>query len=93
MVTLLVTGTSREPNLYNGMMKERVFETIWNMVLWHHDSPTRDKCILTDPIEDRVKIEDYKELSGYICSSTFYPQIADYEIMLGLSAFMKDCIE
>lgn len=80
------TGTSREPNLYNGMMKERVFETAYLEYgsMASMTAPTRRQMyFLTDPIEDRAQDwEDYKKnYQATFVAQLFYPQIADYEIM------------
>ena len=58
------TGTSREPNYYNGVKKERVFETAFLEYgcMESMTAPTRRKVFfLTDPIEDKPRDwQDYK---------------------------------
>lgn len=80
------TGTSREPNYYNGIYRERVFETAYLEYgsMESMTAPTgRKMFFLTDPIEDRSRDwDDYR--SNYQATFTaqlLYPAIADYEIM------------
>ncbi|MBO5195198.1 MAG: hypothetical protein J6B62_09930, partial [Bacteroidales bacterium] len=58
------TGTSREPNFYEGVYAERVFETAYLEYgsMESMTAPTgRKMFFLTDPIEDRAKDwDDYK---------------------------------
>lgn len=80
------TGTSREPNYYNGERKERVFETAYLEYgsMESMTAPTgRKMFFLTDPIEDRAKDwEDYKRnYQATFTAQLLYPNIADYEIM------------
>ena len=80
------TGTSREPNYYNGIAKERVFETAFLEYgcMESMTRPTgRKMFFLTDPIEDRAKDwDDYKRnYQATFTSQLLYPQIADYEVM------------
>ncbi|MCR5709521.1 MAG: hypothetical protein K6G79_03450 [Bacteroidales bacterium] len=80
------TGTSRVPNYYDGVRKERVFETAFleygcmaSMTL-----PTgRRLWFLTDPIEDGTRDwEDYRiNYQATFTAQLLYPQVADYEIM------------
>ena len=80
------TGTSRVPNYFNGMRKERVFETAF-LEYGSMESMTRPTgrkmFFLTDPIEDRaVDWEDYKRnYEATFTAQLLYPQIADYEVM------------
>lgn len=80
------TGTSREPNYYNGVYKERVFETAFLEYgsMESMTAPTgRKMFFLTDPIEDRAKDwEDYRRnYQATFIAQLLYPGIADYEIM------------
>ena len=80
------TGTSREPNYYNGVAKERVFETAFLEYgcMESMTRPTgRKMFFLTDPIEDRAKDwDDYKRnYQATFTAQLLYPQIADYEVM------------
>lgn len=80
------TGTSREPNYFNGTAKERVFETAFLEYgcMESMTRPTgRKMFFLTDPIEDRAKDwEDYKRnYQATFTAQLLYPQIADYEVM------------
>ena len=80
------TGTSRVPNYFNGIRKERVFETAFLEygAMESMTRPTgRKMFFLTDPIEDRaVDWEDYKRnYEATFTAQLLYPQIADYEVM------------
>lgn len=80
------TGTSREPNHFNGVVKERTFETafleygcMYSMV-----APTNRKVFfLTDPIEDRAKDwQDYKRnYQATFTAQLLYPGNNNYEVM------------
>lgn len=80
------TGTSREPNYFNGKVKERVFETAFLEYgsMESMTAPTgRKMFFLTDPIEDRAKDwVDYKvNYQATFLAQLLYPNIADYEVM------------
>ncbi len=80
------TGTSREPNYYNGLQKERVFETAYLEYgsMESMTAPTgRKMFFLTDPIEDWPRDwEDYRRnYQATFTAQLLYPGIADYEIM------------
>lgn len=80
------TGTSREPNYYNGKAAERVFETAYLEYgsMESMTAPTgRKMFFLTDPIEDRARDwVDYKHnYEATFTAQLLYPNIADYEIM------------
>ena len=80
------TGTSRVPNYYRGVRKERVFETAFLEYgcMASMTAPTgRALWFLTDPIEDGVRDwEDYKRnYQATFTAQLLYPQVADYEIM------------
>ena len=80
------TGTSRMPNHYNGVLKERVFEMAFLEYgcLESMARPTgRKMFFLTDPIEDRVvNWEDYKRnYQATFTAQLLYPSIADFEVM------------
>lgn len=80
------TGTSREPNYFNGQAKERVFETAFLEYgsMESMTAPTgRKMFFLTDPIEDRPRDwADYKRnYQATFTAQLLYPMIADYEVM------------
>jgi len=80
------TGTSREPNYYNGDYRERVFETAFLEYgsMESMTAPTgRKMFFLTDPIEDRAKDwEDYKRnYQATFTAQLLYPGVDNYEIM------------
>ncbi len=80
------TGTSREPNYYNGVAKERVFETAFLEYgsMESMTAPTgRKMFFLTDPIEDWPRDwADYKKnYEATFTAQLLYPNIADYEVM------------
>jgi len=80
------TGTSREPNFFNGVARERVFETAFLEYgcMESMTRPTgRKMFFLTDPIEDRAKDwEDYKRnYQATFTAQLLYPRIANYEVM------------
>ncbi|WP_339879144.1 hypothetical protein [uncultured Algoriphagus sp.] len=80
------TGTSREPNFYNGQEKERVFETAFLEYgsMESMTAPTGRKVFfLTDPIEDWPRDwADYKKnYQATFAAQMLYPMVADYEVM------------
>lgn len=80
------TGTSREPNYYSGVYKERVFETAFLEYgsMESMTAPTgRKMFFLTDPIEDRAKDwDDYqKNYQATFVAQLLYPGIDNYEVM------------
>jgi hypothetical protein len=80
------TGTSREPNFFNGQKKERVFETAFLEYgsMESMTAPTgRKMFFLTDPIEDWPRDwADYKKnYQATFTAQLLYPMIADYEVM------------
>lgn len=80
------TGTSREPNFFNGQRKERVFETAFLEYgsMESMTAPTgRKMFFLTDPIEDWPRDwADYKKnYQATFTAQLLYPMIADYEVM------------
>lgn len=80
------TGTSREPNYYNGIYKERVFETAFLEYgsMESMTEPTgRKMFFLTDPIEDRAKDwEDYRRnYQATFAAQLLYPNISNFEVM------------
>ena len=80
------TGTSREPNFFNGEKKERVFETAYLEYgsMESMTAPTgRKMFFLTDPIEDWPRDwADYKKnYQATFTAQLLYPMIADYEVM------------
>lgn len=80
------TGTSREPNYFNGLAKERVFETAFLEygAMESMTAPTgRKMFFLTDPIEDWPRDwADYKKnYQATFTAQLLYPNIANYEVM------------
>ncbi len=80
------TGTSREPDWYDGVCKERVFETAFLEYgcMSSMTAPTGRKVwFLTDPIEDWPRDwEDYrKNYQATFTAQLLYPEINTYEIM------------
>lgn len=80
------TGTSREPNYFNGQAKERVFETAFLEYgsMESMTAPTgRKMFFLTDPIEDRARDwADYKKnYEATFTAQLLYPNIDNYEVM------------
>ena len=80
------TGTSREPNYYDGKYRERVFETAFLEYgsMESMTAPTgRKMFFLTDPIEDRAKDwDDYKRnYQATFTAQLLYPGVGDYEVM------------
>lgn len=80
------TGTSREPNYFNGKVKERVFETAFLEYgsMESMTAPTgRKMFFLTDPIEDWPRDwADYKKnYQATFTAQLLYPNMANYEIM------------
>lgn len=80
------TGTSREPNYFNGQAKERVFETAFLEYgsMESMTAPTgRKMFFLTDPIEDWQRDwADYKKnYQATFTAQLLYPDMANYEIM------------
>jgi hypothetical protein len=80
------TGTSREPNYFNGQARERVFETAFLEYgsMESMTAPTgRKMFFLTDPIEDWPRDwADYKKnYQATFTAQLLYPMIADYEVM------------
>jgi hypothetical protein len=80
------TGTSREPTFYNGVRRERVFETAV-LEEGSMESMTRatgrKMFFLTDPIEDwpRDWVDYKKNYQATFAAQLLYPAIADYEVM------------
>lgn len=80
------TGTSREPNYFNGLAKERVFETAFLEYgcMESMTAPTGRKVFfLTDPIEDRPRDwADYKKnYQATFTAKLLYPNNNNYEVM------------
>jgi len=80
------TGTSREPNYFNGKAKERVFETAYLEYgsMESMTAPTgRKMFFLTDPIEDwpRDWVDYKRNYEATFTAQLLYPLIADYEVM------------
>lgn len=80
------TGTSREPNYFNGNAKERVFETAFLEYgcMESMTAPTGRKVFfLTDPIEDWPRDwADYKKnYQATFTAKLLYPNNNNYEVM------------
>lgn len=80
------TGTAREPNFYNGVQKERVFESAFLEYgcMKSMTAPLgREMYFLTDPIEDRAKDWlDYKiNYQATFAAQLMYPMVDTYEVM------------
>ena len=80
------TGTSRAPGYYDGVRKERVFETAYLEYgcMASMTAPTGRKVwFLTDPIEDAARDwPDFRRnYQATFTAQLLYPEIADYEIM------------
>ncbi len=80
------TGTSRVPNYYDGVMRERVFETAfleYGCMQSMTDPTGRKMFFLTDPIEDRGRDwDDYKRnYQATFTAQLLYPGINTYEVM------------
>jgi len=80
------TGTSREPNFFNGVRKERVFENAFLEYgcMESMTAPTHRKVFfLTDPIEDCPRDwSDYKKnYQATFTAELMYPQNNNYEVM------------
>lgn len=81
------TGTSRVPNYYNGIKKERVFENAFLEYgcLQSMTEPTGRKVyFLTDPIEDNAAYDwgDYKRnYEATFTAKLLYPMNDNYEVM------------
>ncbi len=80
------TGTSREPNYYKGVLRERVFENAY-LEYGSMKSMTaplnREMYFLTDPIEDRAKDWlDYKiNYQATFAAQLMFPDVDTYEVM------------
>lgn len=80
------TGTSREPNYYNGVKKERVFENAFLEYgcMKSMTAPlNRTTYFLTDPIEDWPRDwQDYKRnYQATFAAQLMYPDVDTYEVM------------
>lgn len=80
------TGTAREPNFFDGIKKERVFENAFLEYgsMESMTEPTgRKMFFLTDPIEDWPRDwADYKKnYQATFTAQLLYPQIDNYEVM------------
>jgi hypothetical protein len=80
------TGTSREPNYFNGIQKERVFETAFLEYgsMQSMTAPTHRKVFfLTDPIEDARRTWDYykRNYQATFSAQLMYPTVNNFEVM------------
>ncbi|MFD2865686.1 hypothetical protein [Mucilaginibacter antarcticus] len=80
------TGTAREPNYYNGIAKERSFETAFleYCSMKSMTAPTGRKLFFeNDPVEDtRRDWSDYKKnYQTTFTAELFFPDIDNYEVM------------
>ena len=80
------TGTAREPNYYNGVRRERVFENAF-LEYGSMESMTRPTgrkmFFLTDPIEDWARSwPDFKKnYQATFTAQLLYPMVDNYEVM------------
>jgi hypothetical protein len=80
------TGTAREPNYFNGIRKERVFENAF-LEYGSMESMTRPTgrkmFFLTDPIEDWARNwPDFKKnYQATFIAQLLYPMVDNYEVM------------
>ena len=80
------TGTAREPNYFNGICKERVFENAF-LEYGSMESMTRPTgrkmFFLTDPIEDWARNwSDFKKnYQATFTAQLLYPMVDNYEVM------------
>ncbi|MES2429097.1 MAG: hypothetical protein V4560_19100 [Bacteroidota bacterium] len=80
------TGTAREPNYYNGIAKERSFETAFleYCCMKSMTAPTGRKLFFeNDPVEDtRRDWADYrKNYQTTFTAELFFPDVDNYEVM------------
>lgn len=80
------TGTAREPNYFNGIKKERVFENAFLEYgsMLSMTAPTgRKMYFLTDPVEDWPRTwDDYKKnYQATFTAQLLYPTVNNYEVM------------
>lgn len=80
------TGTAREPNYFNGLRKERVFETAFLEYgsMLSMTAPTRRRIyFLTDPIEDWPRTwDDYRRnYQATFTAELLFPQVDHFEVM------------
>ncbi|MBQ2720378.1 MAG: hypothetical protein IJF23_02470 [Clostridia bacterium] len=80
------TGTSRPPNYYRGVKKERTFETAfleYGVMQELVRGTGRKMWFLADPIEDdqRHTWQDYREnYYKTVVASLFHPEVSSYEV-------------
>ncbi|NLB15327.1 MAG: hypothetical protein GX827_00745 [Clostridiales bacterium] len=80
------TGTSRTPNVYKGVLKERTFETAYleyGVMQELVRGTSRRMWFLHDPIEDNPRFDwdDYRfNYLSTVTASLLHPSINDYEI-------------
>jgi len=81
------TGTARTPNFYNGVKRERTFETAFLEYGSMHNmtrATGRRMVFLTDPIEDnpRHSWADYKtNYEQTLVAALLWPEITHYEVV------------
>ena len=80
------TGTARVPNFFNGVRRERTFETAYLEYgcMASMTAPTgRRVWFLTDPIEDSARdwMDYRKNYHATFTAQLLYPGIDDYEVM------------
>jgi len=81
------TGTSRTPNLYRGLRKERTFETAYfeyGQMLAMVRPTGRQVWFLHDPVEDdpRHTWEDYeKNYEASVVASLLWPEVSAFQVM------------
>lgn len=81
------TGTSRTPNIYKGVLKERTFETAfleYGQMLSMVRPTGRKVWFLADPIEDNPNYSWNNYKWNYECTiiaSLLWPEVSRYEVM------------
>ena len=80
------TGTSRSPNYFRGVLKERVFESAfleYGCMASMTEPTGRELFFLTDPIEDAIRDwEDFRRnYQATFTAQLLYPEVDRYEIM------------
>ncbi|HOJ34261.1 MAG TPA: hypothetical protein PKY35_11900 [Candidatus Hydrogenedentes bacterium] len=87
LVAQVWTGTTRTPNIYRGVKKERTFETAfleYGQMAYVAKSTNKKMWFLHDPVEDNPNRswEDYRR--NYKCTvvaSLLWPEVYKYEVM------------
>ncbi len=80
------TGTARVPNSFNGLVKERVFESAfleYGSMISMTEPTNRKIFLLTNPVEDLPRDwADFKtNYQATFTAMLLYPEVANYEVM------------